>query len=230
MLRKINLRALQINLAPCLFWRPMLKKKMGVAGFTLLETLISLAIVSMVSLALMQSTASLLHITDRAVAAGDRALDTAISRKTFQLSVAKLIPAWTESEKDVFKGGSSLFSGVSCGAPSFDVKTPQRVIYELVNAKEGRIALEVSVGSDTWVLESFPAVEARFSYLGEDQKWYPDWPPALAPTTSYNAVKQWRKPPQLPLAIRLRSVGDESMAWVVTIGGDVNVPYRDKAL
>ncbi len=230
MLRKISLRALQKNLEPCLFWNLMWKKNVAVAGFTLLETLISLAILSMVSLALIQSTSSLLHITDRAVAAGDRVLESAISRKTFQLSVAKLIPAWPESKNDVFKGGSTLFSGISSGAPSLGIKTPQRVMFELVGAAKGRILLEVSVGAETWELVSFSTNTASFSYLGEDQKWYPDWPPEFSPTPSYNSISRWKKPPQLPLAIRLRGFGDENIAWVVMVGGSVNVPYREKVL
>ncbi|MBL4591750.1 MAG: prepilin-type N-terminal cleavage/methylation domain-containing protein [Phycisphaerales bacterium] len=204
-------------------------KKTAASGFTLLETLISLAILSVVSLALFQSTSSLLRITSRAVNAGERALETAVSRKTFRASVRGLTPGWKEEPENVFKGDASQFSGISTGAPTFSSHTLKPFSFALVRQTNGRIALKVNVNGQVWDLQEFSADEAAFSYLGTDQKWYREWPPKNTPAPGFFNDEIYMDTPQLPLAIRLHGeYSNHRFDWVAAVLGAHDLPYRDR--
>lgn len=205
------------------------REKTAESGFTLLETLISLAILSVVSLALFQSTSSLLRITDRAVNAGERALETAVSRKTFRASVGGLQPGWVEEPLNVFNGDALGFSGISTGAPAFASVSLQPFSFALVLQTQGRIALEVNSDGKVWNLQSFSADQASFSYLGVDQTWYEVWPPENTPAPGFFNDKLFMKPPQLPLAIRLHGIDqNHQFDWVAAIAGAHVLPHRDE--
>ncbi|PHR93588.1 MAG: hypothetical protein COA69_02820 [Robiginitomaculum sp.] len=201
---------------------------MATAGFTLLETLISLAILSVVSLALFQSTASLLRITDRAVFAGERTLEGAIARKTFRVSVGGLTSAWEEREQDVFYGNAVMFSGLSTDVPTLSAQRLQRVSYTLVRQDMGTFVMDVEVDAQAWSLKAFSADHAEFSYLGSDQKWYTSWPPEDVPSPGFFDDAIYMDMPQLPLAIRFHGEDQgRPFDWIATISGTHAVPYRD---
>ena len=204
-------------------------KRGNVAGFTLLETLISLAILSVVSLALFQSTSMLLRITDRAVQAGERALESSIARKTFRSSIGGLTLGWSEHKEDIFIGNERSLSGLSRDVPALFAQRLQRVSFHLIPTDTDTITLEVRMEDSVWSLHEFTAQRAKFSYLGTDQKWYEAWPPQQTPSTGFFDDAAYLQIPQLPLAVRISGVNrGEKFSWVADIA-DVHRPlYREE--
>lgn len=209
-------------------------QKANASGFTLLETLISLAILSVVSLALFQSTTALLRITDSAVGAGNRTLESAISTRTFRVSVSGLTPAWEEQEQDIFFGNATTFSGLSTDVPTFSAQSLQKLTYTLVQGEGDVVLLEVQAAQERWVLHELQVSQASFSYLGSDQKWYEVWPPKEVPSTGFFDDVNYKKMPQLPLAIRLHGAGgrqnlpghEREVDWVVPVLVPRTLPIR----
>ncbi len=206
-----------------------LSKRDSAAGFTLLETLISLAILSVVSLALFQSTSMLLHITDRAVFAGGRALESSIARKTFRSSIGGLTLAWREHEGEVFIGKQDSLSGLSRDVPALFAQRLQHVSFHLIPRDTDTIVLEVKTEDTAWDLHEFTAQSAKFSYLGADQRWYEAWPPEQTPSTGFFDDAAYIQTPQLPLAVRISGVNKgEKFTWIANIS-DVHRPlYREE--
>ncbi len=197
------------------------------AGFSLLETLIALAILSMVTLVMFQSTSSLLRITDRAMAAGDRTLESAIARKAFRTSVGSLIPAWDEQVTLKFKGNPDGFSGLSAAVPSALDHLLQPVAVSLAERNPGEISLIVTAQGQSWDVEKFRATRASFTYLGMDRTWYDIWPPREIPKPGFYDDEKYMDMPLLPLAIRLSGTGaDSNFAWLATVSGSKALPYR----
>ncbi|PHR53888.1 MAG: hypothetical protein COA47_16415 [Robiginitomaculum sp.] len=198
------------------------------AGFSLLETLIALAILSLVTLAMFQSTSSLLRITDRAMVAGDRTLESAIARKAFRTSVGSLIPAWDEQTIWKFKGGPDEFSGLSAAVPSALDHLLQPVTVSLAENSPGEISLVVTAEGQSWDVEKFRATRASFTYLGMDRTWYDIWPPREIPKPGFYDDEKYMDMPLLPLAIRLSGAGiNSNFAWLATVSGSQSLPYRD---
>ena len=74
------------------------------AGFSLLEVLIALAIMSLTSLALFQSMSRMLYISDRAIDVSEQSLENAVSNLTIRQLVDGLVPSWSIKPEDSFLG------------------------------------------------------------------------------------------------------------------------------
>lgn len=200
----------------------------GQAGFTLLETLISLAILSVVSLALFQSTSALLHITDRAVFAGERTVEAGIARKTFRASIGGLTPAWREDVAGAFQGDARQLSGLSTDVPTVAARGLQSFSLSLVPQNDGKIVLTAMAGGQTWPLREFAADTAKFVYLGADRQWHERWPPRQIPSPGFFDDVLFMDMPKLPLAVRLHGKSsDKSFDWVASVLGSRSLPYRE---
>ncbi len=199
------------------------------SGFTLLETLIALAIMSLASLALFQSTGTLLRVTDGAVSAGERTLEEAIARKTFRRSIAGLTPAWPEQADAFFKGDANQFSGLSTGLPSEQDEVLMAFSFVLVGGGSDGVDLQITTPTNMWTLKNFHVDRASFSYLGEDHHWYEIWPPAEIPAPGFFDDENFMTMAQLPLAIRLRGqVGEVLIDWIAPISGAHEPPFRQE--
>lgn len=213
-------------------WRMTRKSKAdSQAGFSLLELIASLAIVSLVSAALFQSMAAWMRLSARAAAAADATLTSIAGQQMFDRAVGGLTFAWPEETEARFIGASDGFSGHSATplqglTPGLDVI--QVAIQSSVSPARGRIVY--SSGDAVWALQEFDET-AALSYLGADGAWRSNWPPATNPEPGPFADAPFFDTPQLPIAIRL-TYGDAgaTKVWIADISSHPRVPQRLKDL
>lgn len=203
------------------------------SGFSLLETLLALAIMSVASLALFQSTSSLLRLSDRTVNAALKAQDLAVGQKSFAALVGGLVLNWPDAEADKFVGTARMFSGLT-RTPFHSVKAGlYRFSLTMENNGSGTSFVYRSDGVE-WVLREFPAADGQFSYLGADNVWRPAWPPKETPEPGDFGDAKFYDPPTLPLAIRLRvskagaarlnASAPDDIIWIVSTGTRDELP------
>ncbi len=196
-------------------------------GFSLLELIASLAIVSLVSAALFQSMAAWMRLSARASAAADASLSSIAGQQMFDRIVGGLVFAWPEEETSYFVGASDGFSGLSA-TPLHGIYprlAPVRMsIIKAENSQPGRVVYQSE--NVEWTLRDFSGA-AAFSYLGADGAWRATWPPTTNPEPGPFDDAAYFDVPQLPLAVRASfSDGDETVAWIADIAGDPKIPQR----
>jgi len=212
-------------------------------GFSLMETLVALIIMSMASLALFQSTSSMLSLSDRAVRAGEDAVDQVLDRHAILVVLNSLVPNWPESSNEAFIGDEKVMQGFSSAALSNQIGLNQFTLrlvpsasqegnYDLtyVNAHDPRQTNELGPQQlkdkiDNWTLWSNVGVNASFAYQGLDGRWYQKWPPIKTPVTPYFNDAEFFTPPVLPQRIKLHSQGDHTQL-IVAIDRHHDLPPR----
>ncbi|HHL42268.1 MAG TPA: prepilin-type N-terminal cleavage/methylation domain-containing protein [Hellea balneolensis] len=201
----------------------------GSGGFTLLETMIALALMSLTSLALFQSATALLRVSDRAVRIASTTIDESIERQTFMDIVSKLVPAWEEDAAHIFTGGPKGFSGLTAADPT--AFSPRITPFEikLVAKNETTPVNNVILYSagQGMKIGSFETANLEFAYLGNDGIWRQSWPPETPPSSGFYDDYKYMDVPQLPLAIRLGTSG-KGVGWVASVANASYPPLRDR--
>lgn len=196
-------------------------------GFSLLELIASLAIVSLVSAALFQSIAGWMRLSARAGAAADETLASIAGQHMFDRAVGGLVFAWPEETNSRFIGAADGFSGLSKRPLQglFPGLTDIQIVIQSAEADErGRVAYISDQAN--WTLQEFDG-SATFSYFGADGAWRSSWPPAVNPEPGPFADAQFFNTPQLPEAIRLTyTVGEAEYVWIADISGNPRIPQR----
>jgi len=212
-------------------------------GFSLMETLIALVIMSVASLALFQSTSSMLSLSDRAVRGGEKALDQALDRYSVRVLLSSLVPNWSENSDAAFVGDEDSMRGVSSAtlseqigltsfilrlAPSTNQQGRYDLTYEHVdksNHRKSELQKRSKESRHTWALWSDLDVDTRFAYQGLDGKWYKKWPPDQIPVKPYFNDAQFIEPPVLPQTIKLQGKDDRTYL-IIAINRHNELPTR----
>lgn len=206
------------------------------AGFSLLETLFALAIMSLASVALFQSTSTMLMLSDRAVKAGERSLNSALDQRTLANLTSRLVIGWPEDKAAVFQGSPQSFRGVSTGAPRAGIAAPVKfelrfedrgvlggaLVYRSI--PEGRFENDKDDAED-WVLRSGYPSGAALSYMGVDHAYHDVWPPKNKPSRGYFDEDKFMPMPGLPEAVSLKTA-DGTTLWTAVIGRSKALPHR----
>ena len=207
------------------------------AGFSLLETLFALAIMSLASVALFQSTSSMLRLSERAVAAGERTVNGGLDRIALSNLVESITPAWPEAEDDVFSGTAQSFRGLTAGAPRAGLARLTRFEMRLEDAgPNSKVLMYYPQGEGVfesrknapngWMMKAGFPKGATFHYRGVDQKDYPFWPPKEKPSRGYfDNDDMLLKTPPLPEAISLKSA-QGAVLWTAAISRARALPPR----
>jgi len=195
------------------------QEQAGQSGFSLLETLLALAIMSMTSLALFQSTASLLRFSERTVNAAFAAEDEAVTQKSFAKLIEGIVPDWPDRKEHQFRGTANGFVGMTSSAlHTLDIGLHDFSLSLQRNAQSSTLIYNSQ--KTQWKLKEIASEDARFSYLGADNVWRSSWPPKGTPEAGNLGDARFFKPPALPLAIRLQA-GDinanTAMVWIVSM-------------
>ena len=207
----------------------MSTKRAQSRGFSLVEMIAALAIVSIVSLALFQSTSQWLRLSARASDAAERSVADAIGLSRFQHVVRGLAIGWPE-EGAAFAGDGGGFSGLT--RSPLDAAEPGLVAFAIRRARAattGQSDVLYESGAAGWVIAEGDGAELAFHYLASDGRWRPTWPPSEAPRPGPNQDTQLLDIPPLPLAVRLvRSYPDGARAvWLAPVGDDVAPRLRN---
>ena len=194
------------------------------AGFSLLETLFALAIMSLASVALFQSTSSMLALSDRAVAAGERAVNSGLDRLAVNGVIDGLLPHWPHESESTFTGTARQLKGLTTGTLNTDISRPETVTLSFASGESGDDILfyRSAAAPQGWALMSGLPQGARFEYMGIDHNWYAAWPPEVTPSRGYFNEEALQSTPALPAAIRARS-GD-FILWTSRVSKAVILP------
>jgi len=196
------------------------------SGFSLMETLLALAIMSVASLALFQSTTTLLRLSDRTVNAALKSQDDAIIQVSFGRLIRGLVQAWPDDKNHIFTGEQRGFSGLT--QTPLQTMSPGLQGFALaVESSSEETQLIYRSESVEWVMQHFPYADARFSYLGADNIWRPQWPPEQAPKVDTFGSEELMDLPSFPLAIRL-TVGqgreEDQIIWIARVESQKELP------
>ena len=176
------------------------------AGFSLLEMLIALAIMSLTSLALFQSMSRMLYVSDRAIEVSEQSLESAVSNRTITKLIDGLVPAWSLRPEDSFTGQRQRFSGVSANAihSTATENADFTLSLSVVDDEKGRLIYEAQ--NLSWVLATKLEETAYFEYLDKKNIWHPQWPPVKPIQTPTDIALIELELVKLPQAIRLLAV------------------------
>lgn len=179
-------------------------------GFSLLEVMVSLVILSLVSLATFQSITTLNALSDRANAVADRAIERALDYAAFDALIASAVPRWPDQSGTALQGDSRSvrFTGAVTEIRSetgSDTGTITRLRRAELRVEDGRLLLQTDNALQDLGLVG---TGTQFSYLATDRIWRDEWPldttvPFGPAEASPNDDYRFSSPPQFPLAVRL---------------------------
>ncbi len=190
---------------------PFNSRSGGCAGFTLLEMLVVLMLVSLAATLLLQGFGYVLEMRTRFTGHLREVQGERLQQHWF-LSVGSGLSASHPQESGVFQGRAEGFQGLSMASLSGSIGEPTSISWSL--EQDGNLTRlvyrDVAVTSG-WTIAEWPDSEATFRYLDRKGNWQRRWPPA-----------QGVPVPQLPEAVKLMWFGDDELPWLAVPGGRSN--------
>jgi len=195
-------------------------------GFTLLEMLVALAILSLTSLAMFQSIGTLLQVSEKAITASERTIDKTLDRITLISLISGIVPHWDDAPNTAFRGSGTEMSGVSTLNPGFDAQGLTAFSLRLV-AKPGSQThtLVYSSHEASLDLASDIPLSARFNYVGLDANPRNSWPPDAPISNSFFNQEGFETLPVLPNIVSL-TLPDGQVIWTIAITKYFNLPNQ----
>lgn len=184
-----------------------LKRPAAIGGFTLMETLVMLMLVSMAATLMFQMLAGY-QAAQRRVAGQAELLDrSALVHAWFVDTARGLHPGPTAP----LKGAPEAFSGQTLNPLLATPGAPTRFAWAL-EADGGETRLVYSEGGKIqWSLPLRDAEEARFAYAAPDGRMHDQWPPALGQQQA------------LPAAVALMiGSGPAERVWLAAVLGPLD--------
>jgi len=198
------------------------------SGFSLLETMIALAILSIASLVLFQSTGSMLRMSDRSVKVGENIIDHALRRGHVETLVTQLVPSWSHGEEPAFIGDEDQFSGISRMISQANKSHFSHFTLQLDGDSDGKLKLNLQLNDEVWSLQAGVLEGSKFNYLTPTNVWVSKWPPDTK-HQKYRKVgdKDFLAQYDLKLPTAIRLVDSEGrIVWVIPIPDSQNIPEK----
>ena len=158
----------------------------GQAGLTLVELLVALAVSAIALLALFQSVAGWLTVTETSNRAVLRATSQAVFIEQFDALVGGIAPGWPEENDGVFRGDANGFQALTKNALHTDNLGLWPVSLR-ITANGTNAYIAYGAPDTSWALQALDTSNARFFYLGPDGVWYNRWPLQEASTRAATA-------------------------------------------
>jgi prepilin-type N-terminal cleavage/methylation domain-containing protein len=170
-------------------------------GFTLIEVLVTLVLLSLVAATVFGSLRQVLESRVRLRPYLDQSQETALAAGWFRQTVHGLIADYPDA-KDRFVATADRFSGLSASSLAGPAGTPTAFRWTLrYDAEQDTTVLEYGEGSMTPMrIAAWPGRQGAFAYYGSDQKWRSDWPPPPSGDTPVGTI------PQFPALVRLGGI------------------------
>ncbi|MCX2865116.1 prepilin-type N-terminal cleavage/methylation domain-containing protein [Paucibacter sp. PLA-PC-4] len=158
----------------------------SVLGFTLLETLVTLVLVSIVAALMSQGLFQVARI--EVLLQGQQLVGQmeTLRRIWVQQCLEGLMPGLQETP-DRFRGDQRQLSGISSLVPLADSVGPTRLrMFIHFNDQNGRSEVRLAVGADgveSVVLIDWAGQRGAWRYMDAAGEWQPQWPPAMGVQT-----------------------------------------------
>lgn len=194
-------------------------------GFTLLESVVTLVIVSMLTAMLMQALTQSLDLRTRLLRVQGESREMLLQEAWFRESVAGAQPPTPRERSDAFEAGADGFSYVT--AAPLMAQGAARVRWWLEDDEDGQLSLHYSDPvAGTWVVVPGPLREAEFAYLAEGaDEWATHWSSAGA-----GDLDSGRLPGEgvLPQALRFQAetVQGRRLYWLVHLPANLRASER----
>ncbi|MDD5274744.1 MAG: prepilin-type N-terminal cleavage/methylation domain-containing protein [Methylovulum sp.] len=185
--------------------------KKSCQGFTLMEVLVVLVLVSLLSSLLMQGFGYVLRLRLNVTQQLKTQRVQQLQEYWYSGLVTGLIVN-AQNEKALFQGDDSILQGLSINTLTAPAGVPKQFILTLLS-QNNTITLKYRITEkDDWTLGEWPAQTASFSYLDNEGNWVSTWPPKMGMVTQ-----------QLPEAIRLQiDSSPKPVNWIVSIPSKKN--------
>jgi general secretion pathway protein J len=201
----------------------------GSRGFTLLEVLVVMVIVSLISAVLIQGLGLVLNVRDNF---GAQLFDldrTTLARSRVTAPMEGLVADFDDGE-NMFAGTPDSVSGLTvtpllrrAGRP-----TPFALTIEYDAAKRMNTLLYREDKDPPIALHSWEGQKADFRFIGDTTGWAQIWPPASAPPMITSQVIMTDiRPPQLPELIVLDTQSAREPVFAVAVQARRNRVPRD---
>lgn len=177
-------------------------------GFTLMEILVVLVLVSLISGLLMEGFGSVLRLRFNVTQQIKKQNIQQLQEYWFRNLVTGIIVN-TKQEKVLFQGSEIQLQAQSINTLTAPTGVPRKFLLKL-ETQTGTIILKYSDNDKMeWSLGEWNARHASFSYLDYEGHWVSNWPPQAGITAQ-----------QLPQAIQLQI--DGNIDWMVGIPSEKN--------
>ena len=187
----------------------MLRRKTSDSqGFTLVEVLITLVLLSMVAAVAFGSLRQVLEARDRLRPYLDRSQETTLVSGWFRQTIQASIADYDEG-KHRFAGTASEVSGLTASPLVGPAGTPTAFHWVMrydPNLDLTTLEYEESP-KQTLRIAAWAGREGAFAYYAGDEKWQPAWPPS--------DTDQGKSIPQLPQLVRLSGAPREVMPMII---------------
>ena len=189
-------------------------------GFTLLEVLVVLVLVSLTMTMLMQGVLYTLQLRTQFLVQQQRLRENFLPESWFRSSSAALAPARADSP-EAFQGDRAGFRGLSLAPLLGEPGVPVRIEWRLTS-NDGQQLLQYRQEDreDVIAVSAWPeAAHVELDYLDGNGRWSERWPPPTTPASGSQS------PPLLPAALRLQIPDQEQRSlWLVPIAGRRDLP------
>jgi general secretion pathway protein J len=197
-------------------------------GFTLLEVLVVLVVVSLISVVLMQGLSLVLNLRN---SFGGLILDMdreVVKRSLMRQPIAGLVPDYDDG-LDIFQGRADELRGLTLqpllrrsGRPTPFSMT---LSYDTSNKTNSLVYREIE--DEPVVLAEWTGEQARFQFMGLQPGWLNAWPPVDPNGFAVTQVITDAKPPQLPELVYLDTQSFQEPVLAVAMGSRRNRTPRD---
>lgn len=199
--------------------------RLSSGGFTLLETIVTLVIVSMIVVVLMQALQQSLGLRTRLLRHEREVRAAVLQEQWFRESVGSAIADLPDAlgAMDGNARGLSLVSAAPLSGPGLSK------LYWSLQPVPGGVALAYSeAGGKPMTILAGPLTDAAFDYLDGEGRWLQEWkvPPVAETAAGANEMLPREVPDQLPRMVRLHATtpsGNELM-WLVAIAASPRPP------
>jgi prepilin-type N-terminal cleavage/methylation domain-containing protein len=152
------------------------------SGFTLVETLVVLVLVSLIATLLTQSLVYVFSLRTRVLEQVDSTRQAALSERWYRQSVNGTVADLAELERE-FVGTADGFSAVTLAPVHLDYGVPTRIRWELVSDEDRHALTYEAEDAEGFTVLSWQGAPGGFRYLGHDGEWHDQWPPRFGVET-----------------------------------------------
>lgn len=195
---------------------------MRARGFSLLEALVTLVILSMIATVMMQSLSQVLDLRERVLRSERDARVAGLEERWFREIIAAAVADLPDGE-GAFRGDADSLRFL--GLESID--GGRHAVFEWqIDATVADPRLVFRHGRSVWRFENVPFSSARFRFLDGAGRWQSQWPPA-EPTAPQATPDLGADPiaEVLPRAVALEMSGVlGEQLWLADIGAGAGLP------
>lgn len=175
-------------------------------GFTLLEMLVVLILVSLTTTLIFQGFSYVLHLRARFLVALDDLQVGMLQAHWFHSSTRGLVADYREGEY-VFKGSARSFEGLTISALDGIIGVPMPFAWKIEQTGAMTVLFYRDSQNETWEISRWLGDEGYFRYMAGDGQWHEQWPPLFG-----------LELPQLPTLIAFNGKRrQEPLTWIIKL-------------